>query len=281
MICVQRQFRFSPAQSAKGFLPYKFCAWLLLTTVAVCTLTVRPAGAAVIDEIQVYTDDINAPGEFGVELHANTTPRGRSTPDFPGELTPYRGLRLTPEFSYGITKELEAGLYMPYNRDAQGTMHFSGPKLRLKWLPVQAGEDGGWFMGANVEYAQVAPAFDQSRYGFELRPIIGYRNDKWLFATNPILSWALTGPDHDGKPEFNPSVKVARTVAPGVALGMEYYAELGKINNTLPRAQQGQTLYVALDYEQKTWGFNVGIGRGINDATDRWTAKTIFSFPFD
>ena len=239
------------------------------------------ANAAVIDEIQVYTDDINAPGEFGLELHANTTPRGRSTPDFPGELTPYRGLRLTPEFSYGITKELEAGFYMPYNRDAQGTMHFSGPKLRLKWLPVQTGENGGWFMGANVEYAQIAPAFDPSRYELELRPIIGYRNDKWLFAANPILSWALAGPDHDGKPEFNPSAKISRTVAQGVAIGVEYYAELGKINNTLPRAQQGQTLYFALDYEQKTWGFNVGIGRGLNDATDRLTLKTIISFPFD
>ena len=38
------------------------------------------AHAALIDEIQVYTDDINAPGQFGLELHLNTTPKGRSTP---------------------------------------------------------------------------------------------------------------------------------------------------------------------------------------------------------
>ena len=35
------------------------------------------AAAALSDEIQVYTDDINAPREFGLELHVNTTPSGR------------------------------------------------------------------------------------------------------------------------------------------------------------------------------------------------------------
>ncbi len=69
-----------------------------------------PTYAAMIDEIQVYADDINKAGEFGLELHINTTPKGRSTQDFPREITPWHSLRFTPEFSYGITKDLEAGL---------------------------------------------------------------------------------------------------------------------------------------------------------------------------
>ena len=241
-----------------------------------------PATAAMIDEIQVYTDDINKPGEFGLELHINTTPKGRNTRDFPGEITPQHGLRITPEFSYGLTRELEAGLYLPYARDAERTMHFGGPKLRLKWLPVQTNADGrGWFLGANVEYAFTAPEFEQSSHNVELRPIIGYRNHDWLFAANPILGWSLKGPDHDGKADFSPAAKVARNIAQGVALGMEYYSDLGKINNRLPRAQQSHTLYIALDVEHKSWGFNVGIGQGMNAATDRWTVKAIISFPFD
>ena len=75
---------------------------------------------AINDEIQVYTDDINEPGERGLELHVNTTPRGRKTPEYPGDLPPYRGLRLTPEFSWGLTKTLEAGLYLPMATSAQG-----------------------------------------------------------------------------------------------------------------------------------------------------------------
>jgi hypothetical protein len=255
---------------------------IALALAAGLACAVTPAHAAMIDEIQVYTDDINKPGEFGLELHVNTTVKGRSTPDFPGEITPEHGLRFTPEFSYGLTKDLEAGLYLPYARDAEGTTHFAGPKLRLKWLPLRPEEGGpGWFIGANVEYAWVAPDFEQSNRAIELRPIVGYRGSEWLLAANPILNWALAGPDHDGKPDFSPSVKVARTVAPGLALGMEYYADLGKVNNPLPRQEQSHTLYLAIDYERKPWAFNVGIGRGLNGATDGWTLKTIIEIPFN
>ena len=241
-----------------------------------------PAQAVLSDEIQVYTDDIDKPGEFGLELHINTTPKGRRTPDFPGEVTPHHGLRITPEFSYGLTRDLEAGLYLPYVRDAQGTTHFSGPKLRLKWLPLQPSEAGhGWFLGANFEYAQIAPVLEQSRYAVELRPIVGYRGRDWLLVANPVLGWDLTGPDHDGKPDFSPQAKVARNVAQGVALGVEYYAGLGKVNNILPHAQQSHTLYFALDYELKSWAINFAVGRGLNVATDRWTLKSIIALPFD
>ena len=39
-----------------------------------------PLARAITDEIQVYTDDITKPGEFGLELHINSTPTGRKTP---------------------------------------------------------------------------------------------------------------------------------------------------------------------------------------------------------
>jgi hypothetical protein len=241
-----------------------------------------PALAATQDEIQVYTDDINKPGEFGLELHVNTTPKGRSAPDFPGEVTPHHGLRFTPEFSYGLSRDFEAGLYLPYVRDAQGTTLFSGPKLRLKWLPLRPEENAqGWFLGANLEYARVAPTLEQSRFSIELRPILGYRGRDWLFAANPILGWDLTGPGHDGKADFSPSVKVARNVAAGVALGVEYYAEMGKTNRILSHVEQAHTIYFALDFDRKPWVFNLGIGRGLTDAADRWTLKAIFEIPFN
>src|SRR5438309_8658327 len=93
-----------------------------------CGLILIPsiAGAELSDEIQVYTDDINAPGEFGLELHVNTTPKGRSTPDYPGEVTPQHGWRFTPEFSYGIAKDWEAGLYLPVSRDERGNTRAAG-----------------------------------------------------------------------------------------------------------------------------------------------------------
>lgn len=237
------------------------------------------AAAALPDEIQVYTSDINKPGEVGLELHVNTTPSGRSTPDFPGEIAPAHAWRFTPELSYGITRTLEVGLYVPMvvARDEQ---RIGGAKLRFKWLPVQVDEQGnGVFAGANFEYAWVSSRLEQATQGIELRPIVGWRDERWLLATNPILDFDRAGPDRSWTPAFVPSVKVARTLREGIAAGFEYYGDIGRVNDTLPRAEQSHTLYLAFDVDKGPLPFNFGIGRGLNGSTDRWTVKAIFEIP--
>ncbi len=186
-------------RSASGFsfrtrirpVPCGRCLLALLAA-ASCAPAAR---AALPDEIQVYTDDIRQPGEAGLELHVNTTPSGRSAPDYRGEITPWHGLRVTPEFSYGLTDDLEPGLYLPVVRDASGTTYFAGPRLRLKWLLVRQ-EDGGegWFLGLNNELSRVAERFEQGCSLWELRPIIGGRSGAWLVSFNPVVDWALAGP---------------------------------------------------------------------------------------
>jgi hypothetical protein len=240
-----------------------------------------PAVAALPDEIQVYDDAINRAGEFGLELHVNTTPHGRTSPDYPGEIVANRGWRVTPEFSYGVSDSLEAGLYLPFLRDEGGTTHFTGPKLRLKWLPGRVGEGGaGWFYGLNAELSRVGARFEPSRTALELRPILGYRSADWLFVTNPVLGYDLSPGHRGGGPDFSPSLKLTRRVAPGLAAGLEYYAEVGKLTHTLPGAEQAQTLYLVMDVDRAPWVFNLGIGGGLNAATDRWTLKAIFELPF-
>ncbi len=245
-------------------------------------LSAHPAAfAALPDEIQVYTSDINKAGEFGLELHVNSTPSGRSTADFPGEIPPAHGWRFTPEFSYGLTPSVEAGLYLPFVFGEGGRNRFSGPKARLKWMPVRVDENGnGVFAGLNFEYAWISPVLEQATQALEVRPILGWRDEAWLVAFNPILGFDRAGPNRSGTPDFSPSLKVARTVAPGLAAGVEYYTELGRVNDFTPKSGQAQSLYIALDVDKAPWVFNVGIGRGLNGATDRWTVKAIFEVPF-
>jgi hypothetical protein len=241
-----------------------------------------PLSAVMIDEIQVYTDDINAPGKFGLELHVNTTLQGRSTPDYPGEVTPQHGLRLTPEFSYGLNRDFEAGLYLPAEHTADGHNLLAGTKVRLKWMPVQPDEKtGGAFFGLNGELSYLPEKFDQTQWGFELRTMIGYHAPTWLFAANPVLGWGLSGPDKGGRPEAEMQVKAAWEIARGVMFGPEYYADFGRLGRALPRAEQDHALYAALDIDLKPWVFNVGLGRGIGGtAADRWTLKFIFEIPW-
>ena len=245
-------------------------------------LALPRAAFAISDEIQVYTDDINKPHEKGLELHVNTTPSGRSTPDYPGDSPPRHGWRVTPEFSYGLTRDFEAGLYLPGGRDPDGSWFLSGAKLRLKWLPLQPGDNGaGWYAGANLELSSTDHHYTESRYGSELRTIFGYRGPDWLVGVNPIFEWDLSKGYRQGGPGFTHAWKAMHDVTQGIALGFEYYGDIGKLADPLPGSAQDRTLYLTVDVDRKPFVFNFGVGRGMNDATDRWTLKTIVEIPFN
>jgi len=229
------------------------------------------AHGALPDEIQVYTDDVSAPGERGIELHVNTTPSGRSRPDYAGEVTPYHGLRITPELSWGLVPDVDWGLYLPFVRSGDGTDYFAGPRFRLKWMPLRG--KPGYFAGVNVELSFVERRFEEARRTAEFRPIVGYRDDDWLLSFNPIVGTDLAGPQK-GVLTFAPAFKIARSAGGGYALGAEYYAELGRLSHFAPGSEQSHILYFVLDTQK----LNFGVGRGLNGATDRWTVKAIYSF---
>jgi hypothetical protein len=238
------------------------------------------AHAELIDEIQVYTDDINAPGQFGLELHLNTTPKGRSKPDYPGEVVPNRGWRLTPEFSYGLAPHWEAGLYLPASRDADGNTELAGAKVRLKWVPVKPAEgEAGWFFGANGELSRLKERFSQSRTSAELRIMSGWKNQDWLFAVNPVFGWSLSDGFRSGTADLSLGMKVARTVAHDVAVGVEYYADAGTTSRPTLH-DQAQTLFAAVDAEFGGWSINFGVGHGLTHVADKLTFKTIVGVPF-
>lgn len=252
-----------------------------LALLAGFALTGMPtAFAALSDEVQVYDDSINEPGEIGLEVHVNRSASGRRQQNYPGEVTPSRGLRVTPEISYGLSHDVDVGLYIPLLFDSLAASQYAGPKFRAKWLPVRPGEDGGLFLGINWELATVGRRFEEARNGMEFRPIIGYRQPEWAVIVNPVLSYDVTKGYRAGGMNFSPALKLSKTLAAGLAGGIEYYAELGKLAHLSPRAEQSHTLYLAIDVDRKPLIFNFGIGRGLNSATDKWTLKAIFDFPF-
>src|ERR1700751_5751747 len=67
--------------------------------------------ARAVDEIQVYTGEINQVGQFSIQQHLNYTIKGIPDPEYPGALVSNRALNGTPEFAYGVTPWLELGLY--------------------------------------------------------------------------------------------------------------------------------------------------------------------------
>lgn len=129
----------------------------LRSIVFVLSMTLLPIGSrdahgGGADEIQVYTDSINAPGAFGLELHANYVPVGITQAAYGGDLPTHDTFRETSEFSYGVNERWELGAYLPY-MERPGQSYVEGGKLRLKFLD-HAGEN--IFYGVNTEVGRIS-----------------------------------------------------------------------------------------------------------------------------
>jgi hypothetical protein len=243
----------------------------------VLSFCVMRAALAAPDEIQVYTEELNAPGEFGLEQHLNYTIRGQQTPDYPGQMTSHHVTQVTPEFSYGLTHTLEAGLYVPLAFTPSGDAFLNGLRARLKYIAPRQDEEKV-FYGLNVEVGRDSYRTSESISGMELRPIIGYRDARWLASFNPILNVGLAA-NVSRQPQFEPSWKLTRRMSEGTRGGFEYYGEYGSLNHLLPRDQRAHSLYAVLDVETSDLDINFGIGRGFVNAGDDWVMKAIIALP--
>lgn len=106
----QHSSTFDAARRPNGY--WLFFPGLSLLAAALQLLPL-PAAAGTEDEIQVYNNSINAPGQLGLELHSNFVAEGTRTPAWKGDASSNGSWRETSEFSYGLTKNWEAGAYLP------------------------------------------------------------------------------------------------------------------------------------------------------------------------
>lgn len=255
------------------------CKNLMFTLLSLYILHVQVSNADLQDEIQVYDDSINKQGAFGLELHVNTTPSGRSASNYPHEVPPEHALRINPEFSYGLSQDFEAGFYLPTILNSKSEYDVAGAKLRLKWLPLHSELNQGWFAGVNLELSRLQQKYSESQSTAETRFIFGRRTEDWLIAFNPILDFNLSGQYRRQSPDLVAALKLSRKLASGLSTGFEYYSSLGKVNDMLPVNQQDNRLYLTFDVDRAPWVFNIGLGRGLTSASDKWTLKAVFEVP--
>src|SRR5258708_33181506 len=114
---------------------YFVLGWLAFALFAAPAVTL-----AQTDEIQVYDAEIEDRGKFNLMIHSNFTPSGRTTPAFPGGLTPNHSFNGTAEWAYGVADWFEQGLYLPvytiYSPGRGGTSN--GFKSRQFFVRPQA-----------------------------------------------------------------------------------------------------------------------------------------------
>jgi hypothetical protein len=244
---------------------------VLLASASVVAL--RSTGAQT-DEIQVYTGELATPGEFNLTIHSNYTPKGRTVADFPGGVVAQHSLNGAFEWAYGITNWFEGGLYLPvYTITRDGNVLWDGAKLRALFAVPHA-ESRRFFYGVNFEFSRNSRAWDRSRYGGEIRPIVGARSGRWDLIANPILDTSFDG---FNRLDFAPSARLAYNTSPSWAAAVEYYGDFGQLRDF---SEEDRAVFAVGDHSAKFLDIEAGIGFGLTDASDKLVLKTIFSHTF-
>jgi hypothetical protein len=262
-----------PSLGGEITLEWRFARWFGLLVISGLLLDTRPARA--VDEIQIYNAEIADVGQFTAQHHFNYAFSGRTEPDFPGGLIPNHALNATPEFAWGITKWFEFGLYFPWAIDGENRFLSNGAKLRTLFVVPDAAKRN-FFFGINFEYDFTTPPFLQSRFAMEIRPIIGWRDHGLEFIVNPIFDVFGT----PGHVDFLPAARLARNLNKDVAVGFEYYTDLGPIGSFPSFEQQSHQLFAVVDFKVGKLDIDFGVGRGLTAGSDRWVSKTFLTYHF-
>jgi hypothetical protein len=234
------------------------------------------AADQVHDEIQVYNAEIADVGQWTLEQHLNYAAVGQTQPEFPGGFTSNRSLQGTPEFAYGLTDWWEGGFYLPFAVNDAGQFLSDGAKLRTLFVTPNAAQRS-FFYGVNFELGYELPRFSPTPWGLEIRPIIGVRNSDWEFIVNPIVDVRLSS---NGQADFAPAVRLARNLGNDRYIGLEYYADFGKIGDFPPLQQQSQQLFAVTDFKVSKIDVELGAGYGFTPGSDRFVLKAILGYAF-
>lgn len=240
---------------------------------ALPALLPRTAPAQVFDEFQVFDGRIAEERHFEMNQHLNFGRRGRREES--GN-APRNGYLSTTEIGYATTTWHEVALYVPFAREFSGDVYGGGFKLRNTFVvPNAAGRAVAG--GFDIEIRHQSARFSDTNWGVTLRPIIDLRTGPWQLILNP----AFDVPIGRSSPALTPAVRGVRQVREGVWLGVEHYAEFGRLNEWERTKKQAHQLFATIDLRlSERFALNLGVGHGLTRNSDRWAGKAILNVDF-
>lgn len=212
------------------------------------------------EEIQVYMDELNAPGEIGLDVHNNYVLSGEPSVEYEEQQQSLHRYRQTPEFSLGLTPSLELGAYLPLASIDRIGLSVDGLKFRLKWLaPRTAGQP--WFWGLNLEIGRVGHRLEENPYNAELKGIAGVHSGKWTAAANVNFDFKVSGAA-PALASLELATKLKYSISEKTAIGVENYTRLGKVRRLGTFGHSEQSSYAVVDTAVGRWDLNLGFGHG-------------------
>ena len=231
-------------------------------------------------EIQVYGASTMEKRQTMFELHSNYTSNGEMNIK-DGVLPSNHSIHETLEITHGFTDNFEIGVYLFTNYSPNYGWKVVGSHIRPriaapeKWkLPVglSVSAEIGW---QSKEYAT-------ETFSMELRPIIDKKIGNLYLCLNPVLGFGFAGNNINTSPSFSPNIKTSYALSKKYSIGLEYYGNLGPLNQFEKLPQQNHAVFLVTDlYLDPKLEINFGPGLGLTNATDKLVWKLIIGRRID
>jgi hypothetical protein len=91
----------------------------------------------------------------------------------------------------------------------------------------------------------------------------------------PVHQQPDIGLGQSGGAEFVPDARFARNLGENLAVGVEYYTDLGPLQSWLPFNERLHNIYAVVDFKIGRFDVNAGVGHGLTPGSERLMAKMI------
>jgi hypothetical protein len=192
-------------------------------------------------EIQVYASPTVTKGNTIFELHSNFTFEGEK--NIVEKVIPtYHSLHETLEITHGITGNFEIGFYLFTNYTSPYGYKIVGAHIRPR---ISAPEKWKWPIGVSLstEIGYQRRQYSTDVWSIEIRPIFDKQFNNFYIAFNPAFGISLKSDSNIHTPGLEPNLKASYTFNK-IALGIEYYGDLGPINDIPKISQQSHALFI-------------------------------------
>jgi hypothetical protein len=225
-------------------------------------------------EIQVYGSQTQAKGSTMFELHSNYTVSGEQKV-IDGVLPDNHALHETLEITTGITNIFEIGAYLFTSYIPGHGYQIVGSHIRPRIMaPTSWNLPVGLSLSTEIGYQK--SDFSADLWSIEIRPIIDKQWQKLYISFNPTLGIALTSKYDSSTPTFEPNLKASYAFLRNGSFGLEYYGDIGYVNNPEKLPQENHALFITYDLlNNAKWEFNTGAGFGLTPASDPFVFKII------
>lgn len=245
----------------------KFLSLLLLV------YWIQPVSAQENYEIQVYGSPTMDKGTTMFELHSNFTFAGEKK-IVEGVNPTYHSLHETLEVTQGVTDNFEVGFYVFTNFANSYGYKVIGTHIRPR---VRVPEKWNWPVGVSLstEIGYQDRQYSQDTWSLEIRPIIDKQWGQFYVSFNPTFGISIKSDSNSHTPSFEPNLKASFTLNK-VAIGIEYYGDVGPVNDVPAISEQSHSLFVVADlYVDPRWEINFGPGFGLTKNADAFIFKLI------